>query len=157
MSKTTTLLVREKCCRNNLTKFKVFWRTRIQRQIFIFFLFFSFSQVLITSWSESRSQFISKKKKKTVINTKVNSYSQARQVRLAGTELHLAGRGCVWFVACQMFPVDFPCWANFSARAYNSFDREFVMTFHGNGSIGGKNGARFEMNFVFNESLCLNK
>ena len=38
-----------------------------------------------------------------------------------------------------------------------SFDREFVMTFHGHGSIGGKNGARFEMNFVFNEGLCLNK
>ena len=38
-----------------------------------------------------------------------------------------------------------------------SFDREFVMTFHGYGSIGGKNGARFKMNFVFNEGLCLNK
>ena len=38
-----------------------------------------------------------------------------------------------------------------------SFDREFVMTFDGHGSIGGKNSARFEMNFVFNEGLCLNK
>ena len=38
-----------------------------------------------------------------------------------------------------------------------SFDSEFVMTFHGHGSIGGKNGARYEMNFVFNEGLCLNK
>ena len=33
------------------------------------------------------------------------------------------------------------------------FDREFVPTFQG----GGKNGTRFEMNFVFNEGLCLNK
>ena len=31
-----------------------------------------------------------------------------------------------------------------------SFDREFVMTFQGHGSIRGKNGARFEINFVFN-------
>ena len=38
-----------------------------------------------------------------------------------------------------------------------SFDNEFLMTFQGNGSIGGKNGARFLMNFVFNEGLCLNK
>ena len=37
------------------------------------------------------------------------------------------------------------------------FDREFVMAFQGNGSVGGKNGIRFEMNFVFNEGLCLNK
>ena len=37
------------------------------------------------------------------------------------------------------------------------FDREFVPTFQGHGSVGGKNGTRFEMNFVFNEGLCLNK
>ena len=37
------------------------------------------------------------------------------------------------------------------------FDREFVTTFQGNGSVGGKNGNRFEMNCVFNEGLCLNK
>ena len=37
------------------------------------------------------------------------------------------------------------------------FDREFVMTFQGHGSVRGKNGARFEINFVFNEGLCLNK
>ena len=28
------------------------------------------------------------------------------------------------------------------------FDREFVMTFQGHGSIRGKNGTRFEMNFA---------
>ena len=27
------------------------------------------------------------------------------------------------------------------------FDREFVPTFQGHGSVGGKNGTRFEMNF----------
>ena len=37
------------------------------------------------------------------------------------------------------------------------FDREFVTTFQGHGSVVGKNGTRFEMNFVFNEGLCLNK
>ena len=37
------------------------------------------------------------------------------------------------------------------------FDREFVPTFQRHGSVGGKNGTRFEMNFVFNEGLCLNK
>ena len=37
------------------------------------------------------------------------------------------------------------------------FDREFVMTFQGHSSIRGKNGARFEINLVFNEGLCLNK
>ena len=31
------------------------------------------------------------------------------------------------------------------------FDRDLVMTFHGYGSIRGKNGARFKINFVFNE------
>ena len=36
---------------------------------------------------------------------------------LAGTELHLAGRGFVWFVTCQRLPVDFPGWAHFSTRA----------------------------------------
>ena len=34
---------------------------------------------------------------------------------------------------------------------------EFVPTFQGHGSVGGKNGTRFEMNFVFNEGLCLKK
>ena len=33
------------------------------------------------------------------------------------------------------------------------FDREFVPTFQRHGSVGGK----FEMNFVFNEGLRLNK
>ena len=33
------------------------------------------------------------------------------------------------------------------------FDRKFVPTFQ----VGGKNGTQFEMNFVFNEGLCLNK
>ena len=38
------------------------------------------------------------------------------------------------------------------------FDREFLTTFQGHDSVGGgKNGARFEMNFVFNEGLRLNK
>ena len=37
------------------------------------------------------------------------------------------------------------------------FDSEFVPTFQGHGSVGGKTGTRFEMNFVFNEGLCLNK
>ena len=37
------------------------------------------------------------------------------------------------------------------------FDHGFVMTFQGHGSVSGKNGARFEINFVFNEGLCLNK
>ena len=37
------------------------------------------------------------------------------------------------------------------------FDREFVPTFQGDRSVGRKNGTRFEMNFVFNEGLCLNK
>ena len=37
------------------------------------------------------------------------------------------------------------------------FDREFVPTFQRHGSVGGKNGTQFEMNFVFNEGLCLNK
>ena len=41
----------------------------------------------------------------------------SRQARLAGTELHLAGRGGVWFVTCQRLPVDFPGWAHFSTRA----------------------------------------
>ena len=41
----------------------------------------------------------------------------SHQARLAGTELHLAGRECVWFVAYQRFPVDFPCWAHLSTRA----------------------------------------
>ena len=36
------------------------------------------------------------------------------------------------------------------------FDREFVTTLHGHGSVGGKNGT-FETNFVFNAGLCLNK
>ena len=31
------------------------------------------------------------------------------------------------------------------------------MTFQGHGSVRGKNGARFEINFIFNEGLCLNK
>ena len=60
--------------------------------------------------------------KKKINNIKVNSYSQetflaVQQARLAATELHLAERRCVWFVACQRFPVDFPCWAHFSTRA----------------------------------------
>ena len=38
-----------------------------------------------------------------------------------------------------------------------SFDHEFAMTFQGDGSVRGKNGAGFEITFVFNESLCLNK
>ena len=33
----------------------------------------------------------------------------------------------------------------------------FVPTFQRHGSVGSKNGTRFEMNFVFNEGLCLNK
>ena len=33
------------------------------------------------------------------------------------------------------------------------FDREF----QGDRSVGGKNGTRFEMNFVLIEGLCLNK
>ena len=33
------------------------------------------------------------------------------------------------------------------------FDRGFNMTFQGHGSVRGKNGARFQMNFV----LCRNK
>ena len=37
------------------------------------------------------------------------------------------------------------------------FDREFVTTFQGHGSVHNKNGTRFEMNFVFNEGLCLIK
>ena len=37
------------------------------------------------------------------------------------------------------------------------FDREFVPTFQRHGSVGGKNGTQFEMNFVFNEGLCLHK
>ena len=37
------------------------------------------------------------------------------------------------------------------------FDREFVMTFQGHGSVRGRNGARFDINFLFNEDLCLNK
>ena len=40
------------------------------------------------------------------------------------------------------------------------FDREFVMTFQGHVghvSVRGKNGVRCEINFVFNEGLCLNK
>ena len=37
------------------------------------------------------------------------------------------------------------------------FDREFVPTSQGNGSVGGKNSTQFEMNFAFNEGLCLNK
>ena len=61
----------------------------------------------------------------------------------------------MWFVGCQRFPVDLPCCH--ILVLVPSFDREFVMTFHGHGSIGGKSGARFEMNFVFNEGLCLNK
>ena len=35
------------------------------------------------------------------------------------------------------------------------FDREFVTTFQGHGSVGGKNGTRSVMNFVFNEGLCV--
>ena len=37
------------------------------------------------------------------------------------------------------------------------FDIEFVMTFLGHGSVRGRNGSRFEINFVFNAGLCLNK
>ena len=37
------------------------------------------------------------------------------------------------------------------------FDRDFVMAFQGHGSVSGKNGVRFEIKFVFNEGLCLNK
>ena len=37
------------------------------------------------------------------------------------------------------------------------FDCGFVTTFQGYGSVGGKSGTRFEMNFVFNEGLCLKK
>ena len=37
------------------------------------------------------------------------------------------------------------------------FDREFVTTFQGHDLVGNKNGTRFEMNFVFNEGLCVNK
>ena len=37
------------------------------------------------------------------------------------------------------------------------FDREFATTFQGHGSVGGKNSTRFEINFVFNEGLCLNE
>ena len=35
------------------------------------------------------------------------------------------------------------------------FDRGFVMTFQGHSSVRGKNGTRFEINFVFNKGLCL--
>ena len=37
------------------------------------------------------------------------------------------------------------------------FDREFVTTFQGHGSVSGKSGMRFEMNFVFSEGQCLSK
>ena len=61
----------------------------------------------------------------------------------------------MWFVTCQRLPVDFPGWA--ILVLVPRFDREFVPTFQGHGLVGGKNGTRFEMNFVFNEGLCLNK
>ena len=37
----------------------------------------------------------------------------------------------------------------------NRFDREFVMTLQRHGSISGKNGGRFDINFVFNEVSSL--
>ena len=59
------------------------------------------------------------------------------------------------FVGCQKLPVDFLSWAHFSTLP--RFDREFVPSFQGHGLVGGKNGTQFEMNFVFNEGLCVNK
>lgn len=58
----------------------------------------------------------------------------------------LSRRECPFF-ASERFHVDSPC----------RVDREFVMTFQEPGSVRGKNGARFEYNFVFNDRRCLNK
>ena len=35
------------------------------------------------------------------------------------------------------------------------FDREFVTTFQGHGSVGGKNGTRFEMNQLSSTKACV--
>ena len=53
----------------------------------------------------------------------VNLYSQetflaVMQGTAASTELHLAGKGCVKFVASQMSRMDSPCRAHFSPCAY---------------------------------------
>ena len=123
-----TLHVCKKCCRsrqnNNFAKFKVFWRAciqQIQRQIFSFFqsAFIQLKPTRKLRVGKSRSQFT--KKKVIIIMQKSihilkRRFLLSRLARLAGTELHLAGRG-VWFVTCKRLPVDFPGWAHFSTRA----------------------------------------
>ena len=74
-----------------------------------------------------------------------------------GTELHLAGRRCVcFFLRAKGFPWISP--VGHILELVLGFDREFVtIPFQGYGSVGGKNRTRFEVKFVFNEGLCLNK
>ena len=85
------------------------------------------------------------------------------QARLAGTELHLAGegsRGGGGGVGGGLFRAKGFPWISPAGHILvlvPRFDREVVPSFQGHGSVGGKNSTRFEINFVFNEGLCLNK
>ena len=73
----------------------------------------SFSQLLFNK-SQLESYRVGKLGSQFIIKTKLiiqksihilkRRFLLSRQARLAGTELLLAGKGCVWFVRCQRFP-----------------------------------------------------